>query len=56
VCVQVRKILQKTGLDCANRAGLVEPHASDGVIIDVGSHDGVAVCCSVLQCVTGGGC
>ena len=25
--------------------------ASDGIIINVGSHDGVAVCCSVLQCV-----
>ena len=33
------------------RVGLVEPHASDGIIINVGSHDGVAVCCSVLQCV-----
>jgi FkbM family methyltransferase len=36
----VRALLQNSGIDCANRAQLVRGHGTDGVVIDVGSHDG----------------
>jgi len=36
----VRSFLQHSGLDCSKRAQLVDIPARDGVIVDVGSHDG----------------